>query len=209
MAPAARTSIPAIDDHLGGLPAPGLIHVYGPPGAGKTTLTMAVARAAERAAVVLTEQPHPHRLTQLLGSAADRVLIARPGDFEEQSRMVAGAARLLRAGEVDVACLDSLSFLYRFEKLSEMAALRQLYRQLHQLQAATRASGGVALFTNQVRGGPSGWRPLGGPGIEHISDMIVSMTVQDGSWRRLHVEKHPFMASGEALDLRLTDDGFE
>lgn len=207
MADRLRTGIAAIDDELGGLPDASLVQLYGPPASGKTTLGLALAGAMAPAALVLPERPHPTRIRQVLGERIERVLIARPEDLEEQDEAVDRAARLLADGRIHTCLLDSLTFLYRFERLSSTEALQTLFGQMRKLRNAARSSGAVALVTNQVRGGPEGWQAIGGPALAHASDAIVSLAVLEGDWRRLRLEKHPFSPSGAAADVRLTDEG--
>lgn len=209
MHPVASTGISPLDQALGGLPSGSLTQLYGPSGAGKTTAAAVVARARAPAAMVLPEAPHRGRLAELLGDGARRVVVARPSSLAEQTGAVVRAARLLEAGRVNVVVLDSLTFLYRFEALAGLEALRELYAQLGALHKAVRASGGLALFTNQVSGGPGERRPVGGAAIEHASDVVLSIEPLEGTWRRLRVEKHPVRAAGEAFDVRIGPRGFE
>lgn len=196
-----------LDRALGGLPPGSVVHVYGPSGAGKTTLALAAAAANAPAALVLPEQPHPARVAAVLGDRLKGMLVARPRDLDEQGRAVERAATLLVSGRVRSIVLDSLTFLYRFEHLSSLDALQVVYRQLGQLHRAARASGRLVVFTNQVRGGPNGHEPLGGPAVAHASDVIVSLEVLEGDWRRARLVKHPLRAAGEAWDVRIGPTG--
>lgn len=208
MASTLATGIEAFDRTLDGLPAGSLVHVYGPPAAGKTTLTLALARELTPAALVLPERPHARRIADVLGAAADRTLIARPEGFEAQARAVERACELLERGRVRYVGLDSLTFLYRFERLSATDALQALFDQLGRLRSAARDGEAIAAFTNQVRGGPDGWQAIGGPAIAHASDVIVSLEVLQGPRRRLRVEKHPYKPAGRAVDAEIIDEGF-
>ncbi|MDX1612588.1 MAG: hypothetical protein R3185_09465, partial [Candidatus Thermoplasmatota archaeon] len=183
--------IAEIDEALGGLPAGSLVHVHGPPAAGKTSLAIQLARAHRPSALVLPEQPHPHRLHALLGQEPGRVLVARPEDLDGQDAAIQRATSLLRQGRIRALALDSLTYLYRFERLAETRALRIILRQLHRMRQAARRGGGLAVFTNQVRGSGQGVRPLGGPAVEHVADVTLSLEVLDGPWRRIRLTKHP------------------
>lgn len=194
-------------DADGGLPAGCLVHAYGPPAAGKTTLALVLAREQAPSALVLPEQPLEARMADVLGDALARVLVTRPGGYDEQAEAVQAAAELLREGRVGCVVLDSLTFLYRFERMSETEALQGLFDQVRRLRAAARASDGLAVVTNQVRGAPDGYAPLGGPALAHAADVELELTRLEGAWRAIRLEKHPRRASGACWEVRIADDG--
>ncbi len=204
---ALACGIEPIDDAWGGLPPGSLVQVHGPSGAGKTTVGLTLARTVRPAALILPERPHVSRLRAVLGDRRDGLLVARPADMAGQGEAVQRAASLLGQGKVRAVLLDSLTYLYRFEQMASTDALRQVLRQLHRLRAGARDGGGVALVTNQVRGKGGRHRPLGGPAVEHASDVILALEMLDGPWRRLRVEKHPARPAGAAWDLRVDDTG--
>lgn len=201
------SGIEPIDESWGGLPAGSLVQVHGPSGAGKTTIGLSLARVTRPAALILPERPHVSRLRAILGDRRDGLLVARPTDMGDQDEAVDRACGLLEQGKVQAVVLDSLTYLYRFEQMASTDALRRVLVQLHRLRAGARDGGGVALVTNQVRGKGGRHRPLGGPAVEHASDVILALQVLDGPWRRLRVEKHPSRPSGATWDVRVDDTG--
>lgn len=203
------SGIGPLDEAWGGLPPGSLIQVHGPSGAGKTTLGLTLARTVRPAALILPERPHISRLRAILGDQRDGLLVARPADMDGQDRAVQRAAALLEQGKVRAVVLDSLTYLYRFEQMASTDALRRVLLQLHRLRAAARDGGGLALVTNQVRGKGGRPRPLGGPAVEHASDVILALEILDGAWRRLRAEKHPSRPSGAAWDVRVDDTGLD
>lgn len=200
-------SAQGLEDALDGLPAGTLVQVYGPPAAGKTSLALTVAARQPPSALVLPEAPLPERIEAILAGSAQRALVARPDDFQAQAQAVQRASDLLAKGQVASLVLDSLTFLYRFEQRSSTDALQALFDQVRRMRQAARASSGIALFTNQVRGTPEGWQALGGPAMAHASDVILSMRLMEGSWRSLHLEKHPTAPSGAAWEVKIGADG--
>lgn len=209
MAHTVSTGIQPLDDRIGGLPEASLVQVHGPAGSGKSSLALTVAREARPSCLVLAERLHRHRVTTVLQSGADRVLVARPRDLDEQDEAVGKACKLLARSRIEVVVLDSLTFLYRFTRGSSKEALSRLFDQLGRMHDAARKGGGVALFTNQVRGTGDDRRPIGGPGVRHVSDVILALEPSEGAWRTLRVEKHPYEAAGARVDVKITQRGIE
>jgi len=206
MAGTLATGIDPLDED-GGLPAGSLVHVHGPPAAGKTTLGLVLARERAPSALVLPEQPLETRMADVLGDAMDRVLVARPEGYDGQAQAVETAAGMLRSGRVGCVVVDSLTFLYRFERLSDTEALQGLFDQVRRLRAAARAGDGLAVVTNQVRGAGDGYAPLGGPALGHAADVELALEPLEGTWRGLRLAKHPSRPSGAFWEVRIGDDG--
>jgi RecA/RadA recombinase len=201
------TGIEALDERLGGLPRSCLVQVHGPAGAGKSSLALTLARHVTPCCLVLAERLHRRRVASVVEPVAEQVLVARPGSLDEQEEALAKASELLGQGKVEAVVLDSLTFLYRFVQGSSTDALGRLFDQLGWLHDAAREGEGLALFTNQVRGGHEGPQPIGGPGVRHVSDVILSLEESEGAWRRLEVAKHPFEPAGARFDVKITRDG--
>jgi RecA/RadA recombinase len=196
-----------VDEHIGGLPTGSLVQVYGPAGAGKSSLALTVARETAPACLILAERLHKRRVGDVLGPEASKLLVARPGTMAEQREAMTKAGELLREGRISAVVLDSLTFLYRFEQSSSTEALRAVFDHIGRLHSAARAGDGLALVTNQVRGAERGVDPIGGPGVKHASDVILRLEDGEGAWRRLVLEKHPYEAPGAAGDVTSTRDG--
>jgi RecA/RadA recombinase len=205
VADAIATGIEPLDERLGGLPAGTLTQVYGPAGSGKSSLALTVAREATPCCLVLAERLHRRRVAEVIEPVAERVLVARPGDLDAQDEALAKASDLLAAGRVRSVVLDSLTFLYRFARSSSTEALSRLFDELGWLHEAAREGEGIAVVTNQVRK-EADPKPIGGPGVRHVSDVILSLGDSEGAWRRLTLEKHPF-EGGCTFDVKITRDG--
>lgn len=201
------TGIEALDERLGGLPTSTLAQVYGPAGTGKSSLALTLARHVTPCCLVLAERLHRRRVAEVIEPAAEEVLVARPGDLDAQEEALQRACKLLAAGRVRSVVLDSLTFLYRFTQGASTDALGRLFDQLGWLHDAAREGDGLAAFTNQVRGGSQGPQPIGGPGVRHVSDVILALEPSEGAWRRLELVKHPFEPAGARMDVKITRDG--
>lgn len=207
MSDTLATGIEPLDEEMGGLPTGTLTQVYGPAGAGKSSAALTLARAAPPCCLVLAERLHRRRVADVIEPVAGRVLVSRPGDLDEQAEALERACRLLADGRVRSVVLDSLTFLYRFVRGSSTDALGRLFDQLGQLHQAAREGEGLAVFTNQVRGGKEGPQPIGGPGVRHVSDVILALHEREGAWRRLELVKHPFEPAGATFDVKITREG--
>jgi RecA/RadA recombinase len=200
------TGIEALDERLDGLPAGTLAQVYGPAGSGKSSLALTIAREVTPCCLVLAERLHRRRVIEVIEPVAEEVLVARPGDLAAQDEALQKASDLLAAGRVRAVVLDSLTFLYRFARGSSTDALARLFDELGWLHEAAREGEGLALVTNQVKGGQDP-QPIGGPGVRHVSDVILRLEQSEGAWRRLELEKHPFEAAGCTFDVKVTRNG--
>lgn len=207
MSDTLATGIEAFDERLGGLPRASLVQVYGPAGAGKSSMALTLARELTPSCLVLAERLHRRRVAEVIEPAAEQVLVARPGDLDEQETAIAKACKLVSSGRARSVVLDSLTFLYRFAQGASTDALGRLFDQLGWLHDAVREGGGVAVVTNQVRGGPNGPQPIGGPGVRHVSDVLLALEPSEGAWRRLKLVKHPFEPAGASVDVKITGDG--
>lgn len=206
MASTIATGIEPLDERLGGLPSASLVQVYGPAGSGKSSLALTIARNVRPCCLVLSERLHRRRVADVIEPVADEVLVARPGSLDEQDEALEKASELLAAGRVRSVVLDSLTFLYRFACGSSTTALSRLFDEMGWLHDAAREGDGLALVTNQVRDGNDP-RPIGGPGVRHVSDVILALHRSEGAWRRLSLDKHPFEAAGCSFDVKITREG--
>lgn len=107
------TGVTTLDEHLGGLPRPGLIEICGAPGSGRTRVALAVlAAATERGEVAawvdLARDLYPPSLSQH-GVRTQRVLVVRP----TQDRSLWAVEQLLRSGCFPQVVVTGLSSVGR------------------------------------------------------------------------------------------------
>ncbi len=163
---------------VGGIPRGRITEVYGPEGAGKTTLALSVIAQAQQAGgtacFIDTEHALDLAWAATVGIDLERLVLCRP-EHGEQALQVADL--LIRSGVVDVLVVDSIAALVPKVELDGEMGERHAGVQANLLSQALRKlcgpiarSGTAVLVTNQLRqragtpGAPvytSGGRALG------------------------------------------------
>ena len=159
------TGSPSIDLALGigGVPRGRITVLYGPEGAGKTTLAYQIAAEAQKtggvAAFIDTEHSVDPAYARALGVNCDTLLISCPETAEEALHILEALAR---SGGIDVIILDSVAALLpQVERDGLMgddhrgAAAVLLSRALRRITTALRQTDTAAIFTNQIRERPA------------------------------------------------------
>jgi len=151
----------ALDQALGvgGVPRGRVTEIYGPDGAGKTTLAQHIVAEAQRrdgvAAYIDMEHALDPAYAARCGVDVDDLLISQP-DTGEQALEIAEA--LIRSGAVDAIVVDSVAALVpRAEIEGEMGdshpglQARLMSQALRKLSGAIKQSNTALIFTNQLR----------------------------------------------------------
>jgi recombination protein RecA len=151
----------ALDQALGvgGVPRGRVTEIYGPDGAGKTTLAQHIVAEAQKrggtAAYIDMEHALDPTYAARCGVDVEDLLISQP-DTGEQALEIAEA--LIRSGAVDVIVVDSVAALVpRAEIEGEMGdshpglQARLMSQALRKLSGAVKQSNTALVFTNQLR----------------------------------------------------------
>jgi len=144
---------------VGGVPRGRVTEIYGPEGAGKTTLAQHVVAEAQKVGGVAAFIDMEHALdpayARRCGVDTDSLLISQP-DTGEQALEI--AETLIRSGAVDVIVVDSVAALVpRAEIEGEMGdshpglQARLMSQALRKLSGAIKQSNTALIFTNQLR----------------------------------------------------------
>jgi recombination protein RecA len=151
----------ALDRALGagGIPRGRVSEIYGPEGAGKTTLAQHIVAEAQKrggvAAFIDMEHALDPAYAAKCGVDVDELLISQP-DTGEQALEI--AETLIRSGAVDIIVVDSVAALVpRAEIEGEMGdshpgmQARLMSQALRKLSGAIKQSNTALVFTNQLR----------------------------------------------------------
>lgn len=144
---------------VGGIPRGRVTEIYGPDGAGKTTLALHIVAEAQKrggvAAYIDMEHALDPEYAEACGVDMDNLYIAQP-DTGEQALEI--AETLVRSGAVDVVVIDSVAALVpRAEIEGEMGdshpglQARLMSQALRKLSGAIKQSNTAMIFTNQLR----------------------------------------------------------
>jgi recombination protein RecA len=144
---------------VGGVPRGRLTEIYGPDGAGKTTLALSVIAQAQQAGGTACFIDAEHALdlawAATVGVDLERLVLCRP-EHGEQALQVADV--LVRSGAVDVLVIDSIAALVPKAELDGEMGERHAGVQANLLSQALRKlagpiarTGTAVLVTNQLR----------------------------------------------------------
>jgi len=144
---------------VGGIPGGRITEIFGPDGAGKTTLGQHIIAEAQKrgglAAYIDVEHALDPSYAGNCGVNVDELLISQP-DTGEQALEITEA--LVRSGAIDVIVIDSVAALVpRAEIEGEMGdahvglQARLMSQALRKLAAAIGRSGTAVIFINQLR----------------------------------------------------------
>jgi recombination protein RecA len=144
---------------IGGLPRGRIVEIYGPESSGKTTLTLQVIAACQRAggtaAFVDAEHALDPSYAAKLGVRVEDLLVSQP-DTGEQALEITDM--LVRSGAVDVIVVDSVAALTpRAEIEGEMGdshmglQARLMSQALRKITGNIKRSNTLVIFINQIR----------------------------------------------------------
>ncbi|MDQ8037329.1 MAG: recombinase RecA [Pedobacter sp.] len=144
---------------IGGLPRGRIVEIYGPESSGKTTLTLQVIAACQRAggtaAFVDAEHALDPSYAGKLGVRVEDLLVSQP-DTGEQALEITDM--LVRSGAVDVIVVDSVAALTpRAEIEGEMGdshmglQARLMSQALRKITGNIKRSNTLVIFINQIR----------------------------------------------------------
>jgi recombination protein RecA len=144
---------------IGGLPKGRIVEIYGPESSGKTTLTLQVIAACQRAggtaAFIDAEHALDPSYAKRLGVNVEDLLISQP-DTGEQALEIADM--LVRSSAIDIIIIDSVAALTpKAEIEGEMGdqhmglQARLMSQALRKLTANIKRSNTLVIFINQIR----------------------------------------------------------
>lgn len=144
---------------IGGLPKGRIVEIYGPEGAGKSTLALHCVAEAQRAggyaAYIDVEHAMDATYAKAIGVNIEETLISQPESGEQALDI---AEKIIRSGAADIVVIDSVAALVPQQEIDgEMGDLqvgaqaRLMSKAMRKLTAAIGDTGTVCIFINQIR----------------------------------------------------------
>ena len=148
---------------------------------------------------------------------AKKIIYAEAYTSDHQMFLLENADEIIKANNVKVIIVDSLTAHFRSEYLGrEMLASRQqkLNKHMHKLIGLARAFNAVAVVTNQVMAKPDQFfgdaiHPIGGNIVGHTSHTRIYLRrAPHGPTRIARLVSSPYLPEGEEI-LKVTENGIE
>jgi recombination protein RecA len=191
------TGFAVLDQALGGgLPRGGIVEIFGPPGSGKTTLSVAIVANLERhgggAAWIDAEHSFDPALPARWGLSLVRLPVVQPESAEQAFSM---ALSLAGSGALELLVIDSAAALVPSLELETGLGAsgpglqsRVLAAGLRKLAAGIAKTNCVVLFLNQIRSRASdsgaAETSAGGPALKMHAATRISL--EAGRARTMH-----------------------
>jgi len=199
--------------------------VVGPPGSGKTNLTLlsACSQAKDKKVIFIDTEGgfSSERVKQIVGEKnhekiLGNILLLNPTNFSEQKECFSKLLKYLKGEEVGLIIVDSMAMLYRLE-LGEAVSMegdekikdvnRDVSKQMRILVEICRKQNMPVLITNQVYGGfvsEEDWKKglekemniVGGDLFKYWSKCIIELK-QKGRGRKAVLLKHRSLGQKE------------
>ncbi|MHA1838702.1 MAG: AAA family ATPase [Candidatus Ranarchaeia archaeon] len=215
-----RSGVSIIDGSLGGGIAPGnIVHIYGPTGAGKTTLALQFAvtlgRQGGTSLYLSSSGNFAYRLKQIAGKhfngVSERIVVFRPRDFNEQSNIIDRLESFITAS-IGLIVVDTITGLYRRALESKEQTLiwnQELNRQVAFLAGIARDYGVAVLLVNDVTqwSEQKDMQPVAKSILSYWSNITLQLLHLDPPelrLRRLYIKTHKHM---KRVKILLTDKG--
>ena len=213
------------NDWLSGGYEKGIVMVVGPPGSGKTNLTLlsACSQAKDKKVIFIDTEGgfSSERVKQIVGEKnhekiLGNILLLNPTNFSEQKECFSKLLKYLKGEEVGLIIVDSMAMLYRLE-LGEAVSMegdekikdvnRDVSKQMRILVEICRKQNMPVLITNQVYGGfvsEEDWKKglekemniVGGDLFKYWSKCIIELK-QKGRGRKAVLLKHRSLGQKE------------
>lgn len=210
----------------GGIEKGNITQFYGPPGSGKTniSLNLAVQVANEGKKVVYIDTEGGisiDRVKQLAQNDFDRIanniIIFEPNSLDEQTEDLRKIESWLSSNvdDVDLIVLDSAVALYRLNEGKSKALNKELGVQMWILSKLSRKYNVAVVITNQIYSTfedekPISVKPVGGTILVYWSKIILELSKSDVDGQRIAtLKRHKTIAEGKSTKFTITNFGIK
>ena len=213
-----------LDDLLqGGIDKKSVTQIYGPPGSGKTNISLNVtvnlARAGKKVIYIDTEGGISiDRIKQLAGddfdTVASNIIVFEPNDFEEQDDDLKLIESWVSSNheDLELIVLDSAVALFRIEESKGKSTV--LGRQMNTLASLARNYDLAVLVTNQIYASFDESidenSPVGGTILQYWSKTIIELKREEDSSKRIAIlKRHRSIEEDVAVRFKIADEGIQ
>jgi DNA repair protein RadB len=208
----------------GGIEKGNITQFYGPPGSGKTNITLMlsvqVVKNGKKVIYIDTEGGVSiDRIKQIakddFENVANDIIVFEPHSFHEQEDNLKTIGSLLssRGDDIDLIVLDSAVALYRLNESKSPILNKELGKQMGLLSTFSRKYNLAVLITNQIYSAFDGEsngniRPVGGDILRYWSKVIVELEKSDLVGQRIaNLRRHRSISEGISVKFKITDSG--
>lgn len=210
----------------GGIEKGNITQFYGPPGSGKTniSLNLAVQVAKEGKKVVYIDTEGGisiDRVKQLakndFDQIANNIIIFEPDSLEKQTEDLKKIESWIRSNsdQVDLVILDSAVALYRLNEGKSKALNKELGVQMWILSRLSRKYDVAVVITNQIYSTfedekPTAIKPVGGTILMYWSKIIIELYKSDVDGERIAtLKRHKSIVEGRDIKFTITNHGIK
>ena len=207
----------------GGIEKGSITQFYGPPGSGKTNITLKMlvqcAKNGKKAVFIDTEGGLSiERMKQISGEDFDdlagNIIVLEPTNFEEQDEAIKRIEYSLKSGEddVDLVILDSAVALYRLKEGGQTEINRELSKQMGLLSMIARKYDIAVVVTNHIYSvfdEEGVIEPVGGTILKYWSKIIIELVRDDNGERFAILKRHRSKPDGLKVKFEIVNKGLK
>ncbi|MDR1820363.1 MAG: DNA repair and recombination protein RadB [Methanobrevibacter sp.] len=208
----------------GGIEKGNITQFYGPPGSGKTNISLLsavqVVKNGKKVIYIDTEGGISiDRIKQIakddFEDVVNNIIVFEPHSFQEQENDLKTIGSLLssKGDEFDLIVLDSAVALYRLNESKSPILNKELGKQMGLLSTFSRKHDLSVLITNQIYSAFDGEsneniRPVGGDILRYWSKAIVELEKSDLAGQRIaNLRRHRSMSEGLSVKFKIINSG--
>jgi len=210
----------------GGIEKKNITQFYGPPGSGKTNISLSlavqVAKKGKKVVFIDTEGGISiDRVKQLakddFDKVANNIIVFEPTSLEKQTEDLRKIESWVRsnADEVDLVILDSAVAMYRLNEGKSKASNKELGVQMWILSRLSRKHDVAVVITNQIYATfedekPTAIKPVGGTILMYWSKTIIELDKSDIDGERVAIlKRHKTMVEGKSTKFSINNNGIK